>query len=52
MTNRIPLEKYFKFMDSIDLETNNGKSNFVTKYSDKITEDFNRMGDEGEETKG
>lgn len=46
LTNLIPVEKFF-FMDAIDLETKNGKANFITKWSDRATEDFKKLGEEG-----
>lgn len=42
LTNMIPEEKFY-FMDAIDLETKDGKANFVTRWSDRATEDYNRF---------
>ena len=47
-TNKIPIDRFF-FMDAIDLETKDGKANFVTKWSDRATEDFMRMAAEDNE---
>lgn len=42
LTNKIPLDKFY-FMDAIDLETKDGKANFVTRWGDKAAGDFQRM---------
>jgi hypothetical protein len=45
LTNMIPVDKFY-FMDAIDLETKDGKANFVTKWSDRATEDFMKFTNE------
>lgn len=46
LTNKIPVDRFY-FMDAIDLETKEGQ-NFVTKWSDRATEDFMRIANEEE----
>jgi len=49
LTNKIPVYK-FDFMENIDLETVNNDANFVTRYAQRATDDYARMGqEEGEE---
>jgi len=42
LTNMIRVEKFDDITDSIDLEST-AKGNFVTKWSDRATDDFNRL---------
>ena len=44
LTNKIPLS-HFHFMDSVDLETKEGK-NCVTSWSDRAAADYHRMADD------
>jgi hypothetical protein len=48
LTNRIPKDK-FHFMDAVDLETVNANANIFTRYAERATDDFARMGAEDAE---
>lgn len=50
LTNRIPVYK-FDFMENIDLETVNNDANFVTRYAQRATDDYARMGEEAADEK-
>lgn len=45
LTQKIPVDKFY-FMEALDLETVNNDANFVTRYAQRATDDYARIGNE------